>query len=84
VKALGIRFGKPLMQAGADLEKRVDERTSELELEMSDRQRAQEALHESEEQIHLLMDSTAEAIFGIDLEGIITFANSDLDGSTLR
>lgn len=31
-----------LMQARADLEKRVDERTSELELEMSDRQRAQE------------------------------------------
>ncbi|HTC64095.1 MAG TPA: response regulator [Candidatus Saccharimonadales bacterium] len=65
-----------LMHAREDLEKRVDERTSELELEMSDRQRAQEALHESEAQIRLLMDSTAEAIFGIDLDGIITFANS--------
>ncbi len=65
-----------LMHAREDLEKRVEERTSELELEMSDRQRAQEALHESEEQIRLLMDSTAEAIFGIDLNGIITFANS--------
>jgi PAS domain S-box-containing protein len=64
-----------LMQARADLEKRVDERTSELELEMSDRQRAQEALHESEEQIRLLLDSTAEAIYGIDLNGIITFVN---------
>jgi two-component system, sensor histidine kinase and response regulator len=64
-----------LMGARADLEKRVDERTSELELEMSDRQRAQEALHESEEHIRLLMDSTAEAIYGIDLDGIITFTN---------
>ncbi|HEX3376455.1 MAG TPA: ATP-binding protein, partial [Candidatus Acidoferrales bacterium] len=67
-----------LMHARADLEKRVDERTSELELEMSDRQRAQEALHESEAQIRLLMDSTAEAIYGIDLNGIITFANSSV------
>jgi two-component system sensor histidine kinase/response regulator len=65
-----------LLHARADLEQRVDERTKELQLEMSDRQRAQEALHESEEQIRLLMDSTGEAIYGIDLKGIITFANS--------
>jgi PAS domain S-box-containing protein len=44
-------------------------------MEMADRQRAQEALNESEEQIRLLMDSTAEAIYGINREGIITFAN---------
>ncbi|HET6144067.1 MAG TPA: response regulator [Candidatus Acidoferrales bacterium] len=64
-----------LLSARAELEQRVDERTSELEMEMADRQRAQEALHESEEQIRLLMDSTAEAIYGINREGIITFAN---------
>jgi PAS domain S-box-containing protein len=64
-----------LLRARADLEKRVEERTSELQAEISDRKRAQEALHESEEQIRLLMDSTAEAIYGIDRKGIITFAN---------
>ena len=64
-----------LLRARTDLEHRVDERTSELQLEMADRQRAQEALHESEEQIRLLMDSTAEAIYGINREGIITFTN---------
>ncbi len=42
---------------------------------MADRQRAQEALHESEARIRLLLDSTAEAIFGIDRQGNITFCN---------
>jgi PAS domain S-box-containing protein len=65
-----------LLHARADLELRVEERTSELQAEISDRKRAQEALHESEEQIRLLMDSTAEAIYGIDQNGIITFANA--------
>jgi PAS domain S-box-containing protein len=64
-----------LLRARGELEQRVDERTSELEVEMADRQRAQEALHESEEQIRLLMDSTAEAIYGINRDGIITFTN---------
>src|SRR4029077_4624036 len=41
----------------------------------ADRQRAQEALHESERRIRLLLDSTAEAIFGVDREGKFTFCN---------
>ena len=53
-----------LSAARDDLERRVNERTSELEQEVADRQRAQEALHESEERIRLLLDSTAEAIYG--------------------
>jgi PAS domain S-box-containing protein len=65
-----------LLHARADLEQRVNERTNELQLEMADRQHAQQALRESEGQIRLLMDSTAEAVYGIDLKGIITFANS--------
>ncbi len=36
---------------------------------------AEEALRRSEAQFRLLLDSTAEAIYGIDLEGRCTFAN---------
>jgi len=61
--------------AREDLERRVDERTLELEQEVADRQRAQEALHESEGRIRLLLDSTAEAIFGTDHQGQCTFCN---------
>src|ERR1019366_7627003 len=64
-----------LRNAGESLERRVEERTLELEQEVADRQRAQEALHESEERIRLLLDSTAEAIYGIDLEMRCTFCN---------
>jgi two-component system sensor histidine kinase/response regulator len=64
-----------LRHAREDLERRVDERTIELEQEVADRQRAQEALHESEGRIRLLLDSTAEAIFGIDRDGNFSFCN---------
>jgi two-component system sensor histidine kinase/response regulator len=64
-----------LRQAREDLERRVNERTIELEQEVADRQRAQEALRESEGRIRLLLDSTAEAIFGIDREGRCSFCN---------
>jgi two-component system sensor histidine kinase/response regulator len=64
-----------LRHAREDLERRVDERTLELEQEVADRQRTQEALHESEGRIRLLLDSTAEAIYGIDREGRCTFCN---------
>ncbi|MEI6138382.1 MAG: PAS domain S-box protein [Mariniphaga sp.] len=36
----------------------------------------EDALRESEEQIRLLLNSTAEAIYGIDLDGNCTFCNS--------
>ena len=64
-----------LRHAREDLERRVDERTAELGQEVADRQRAQEALRESEGRIRLLLDSTAEAIFGIDRDGNFTFCN---------
>jgi PAS domain S-box-containing protein len=64
-----------LQHSREDLERRVDERTIELEQEIGDRQRAQEALHESEERIRLLLDSTAEAIYGMDRDGNCTFCN---------
>jgi two-component system, sensor histidine kinase and response regulator len=64
-----------LRRAGEELERRVDERTLMLEQEVADRQRAQEALHESEGRIRLLLDSAAEAIFGVNREGRFTFCN---------
>ncbi len=58
-----------------DLERRVNERTLELEQEVADRKSAQEALHESEGRIRLILDSTAEAIYGINRDGECTFCN---------
>jgi PAS domain S-box-containing protein len=43
--------------------------------DITEQKHAQEALHESEDKLRLLLDSTAEAIFGIDLEGRCTFCN---------
>ncbi len=40
-----------------------------------ERKQAEEAMKEQEERIHLLLDSTAEAVCGIDLHGNCTFAN---------
>jgi len=64
-----------LSTARDDLERRVEERTLELEQEVGDRQRAQEALRESEKRLRLILDSTAEAIYGIDRNGECTFCN---------
>jgi len=47
-----------------------------LELEVAERQRAEDTLKKSEAQVRLLLDSTAEAIYGIDLRGDCTFANA--------
>ncbi len=44
-------------------------------LDITERKRAEEALREREEQIELLLKSTAEAIYGLDLDGNCTFAN---------
>lgn len=41
-----------------------------------ERERAIKALGESEEQVRLLLDSTAEAIYGIDMQGRCTFCNA--------
>jgi PAS domain S-box-containing protein len=43
--------------------------------DISDRNRAEKALRHSEEQLRLLLNSTAEAIYGLDCEGNCTFCN---------
>jgi PAS domain S-box-containing protein len=40
-----------------------------------ERERAMDALRASQEQLRLLLDSTAEGIYGIDLAGMCTFCN---------
>lgn len=43
--------------------------------DITEREQVQEALRRSEEQLRLLLDSTAEAIYGIDMQGNCTFCN---------
>jgi PAS domain S-box-containing protein len=41
-----------------------------------EREQANQALRESEEQVRLLLDSTGEAIYGVNLQGKCTFCNA--------
>jgi len=43
--------------------------------DITEQKRAEETLKKSQQQMHMLLDSTAEAIYGIDLEGNCTFLN---------
>ena len=51
------------------------ETTDELEREIATREEIQQALSEREEHIRTLLQSTSEAIYGIDLDGNCTFCN---------
>ena len=44
--------------------------------DVTERVKAEDALKKSEKHIHMLLDSTAEGIYGIDLEGNCTFVNA--------
>ena len=52
-----------------NLETKVKERTSEFE-------QTNDALSKTKEELYLILDSAAEGIFGIDLEGKCTFCNN--------
>jgi len=43
--------------------------------DITERKNAEQALQESENRLRLLLDSTAEAIYGVDLNGYCTFCN---------
>ncbi len=45
-------------------------------LDITEHKRAEEAIKESQEQINLLLDSTAEGIYGLDSEGNCTMCNA--------
>ncbi len=45
-------------------------------LDITERKKAEEALRTSEDQIRLLLNSTVEAIYGVDLKGNCTFCNN--------
>lgn len=64
------------------LEQRVTEATSDLETinislqqQVADRLQAERAWRNSEEQLRLILDSTVEAIYGVDITGRCVFAN---------
>jgi len=73
---LDVFFGV-LSVSGLSLAAVIAERENAVSKQaaMEARLRADEALRESEEKLRLLLDSTAEAIYGIDLEHRCTFCN---------
>ena len=67
-------FSPEIQKPDADLLKTLATLGSQMG-QYIERQRAEEALHESMERVRLLLNSTAEAIYGVDLDGNCTFAN---------
>jgi PAS domain S-box-containing protein len=67
-------------QALAASESELAHTNQELENELAERGRAEEALRENEERARLVLDSAAEAIYGVDTKGNCTFCNA----ATLR
>jgi two-component system, sensor histidine kinase and response regulator len=58
------------------LEQTANHRASKLEQLLEERKRSEEEARASHEMVRLLLDSTAEAIYGLDVLGNCTFANS--------
>ncbi len=67
---LSLSFGSTLI-----LRRVVARRTQELRDEIREHTAAEKALRDSEERYRLLLDSSGEAIYGVDLYGNCTFAN---------
>ena len=57
------------------LEQTANQRASKLEQLLEERKLSEEEARRSHEMVRLLLDSTAEAIYGLDMEGNCTFAN---------
>lgn len=73
VAILGIG-NKPVDYTDKDAE--IVSYLADVAWEISVHKRADEALKKSEEQVRLLLNSTAEAIYGIDIQCNCTFANA--------
>ncbi len=61
----------PFLKEEADVLKSICERIGKV----IERKEAEKRRRDSDERVRILLDSTAEAIYGIDLEGNCTFAN---------
>ena len=66
---------KRLREQTFELSRTVDERTKDLRQEVEERRHAEEERRQSSELVRLLLDSTPEAIYGLDEEGNCTFCN---------
>ncbi len=78
LKSYNASLIRKLEDKMTDLEALVAEQTASnaaLKLEIGIRKETERALRRSEGQVRLLLNSTAEAIYGVDLEGRCTFAN---------
>ena len=64
-----------LQKAHSELERRVEERTVELQKEITNRQQTEEALRESERRYKALFESAPDIVWLHDLEGTILAAN---------
>jgi two-component system NtrC family sensor kinase len=54
---------------------RIREQTRELSAQLEERKKAEADVRDKEERIRLLLNSTAEGIYGVDTRGICTFCN---------
>lgn len=81
----GAYLIQQLNQAQTSLENRVEERTVELQKEISERIRVEETLRKNEQLFRALFDQTTDAVFIISLEGVHLAVNqkaADLLGYT--
>ncbi|TAN40052.1 MAG: PAS domain S-box protein [Nitrospirae bacterium] len=54
----------------------IEQRNRELAHELEERRKAELSVREKEERIRLLLESAAEGIYGVNVEGVCTFCNA--------
>jgi PAS domain S-box-containing protein len=67
-----------LKRAYAEVEKRVEARTAELQRKIAERKRAEEALRESEEKYRTILENIEDGYYKVDIAGNLTFFNDAL------